>query len=368
MTALCAREAMEMKINKNVVILLLGLALGASLAFIAKSQIETTVSGGSSNREADTKAVINSDDVVLACPGRVEGMSEAIGIGAGIDGVIAEIRVREGDEVVIDQVVALINRDELIAQLSEARAAAESARATRDRLLRGGRDEAREKAAAETEASKAMLDQANARHQRYQRLFDQGVVSTDVRDETLRNLKVAEANLEASRKNEKVIRAEPLEEEREKVDAEVRAADQRIRVITEMLAKREVRSSVSGTVLRTNMRVGEAYSTFTPQPIITVADTSNLRVRAEVDERDIRNVFVGQRAVIRGEGIGEKNIIGTVSRISSQMGRKKVRTGDPAEKSDRDVLEVLIDLKEKDRALVVGLRVNVQFEKGEVTQ
>jgi hypothetical protein len=43
------------------------------------------------------------------------------------------------------------------------------------------------------------------------------------------------------------------------------------------------------------------------------------------------------------------------------MGRKKVRTGDPAEKSDRDVLEVLVDLVETDARLVIGLRVTVQF-------
>jgi hypothetical protein len=47
------------------------------------------------------------------------------------------------------------------------------------------------------------------------------------------------------------------------------------------------------------------------------------------------------------------------------MGRKKVRTGDPAEKADRDILEVLIDLDKidldtKDKA-VVGLRVTAKF-------
>jgi len=40
-----------------------------------------------------------------------------------------------------------------------------------------------------------------------------------------------------------------------------------------------------------------------------------------------------------------------------------VRTGDPAEKADRDILEVLIDLDEKDKALVVGLRVTARFLK-----
>jgi len=43
------------------------------------------------------------------------------------------------------------------------------------------------------------------------------------------------------------------------------------------------------------------------------------------------------------------------------MGRKKVKTGDPAEKSDRDVLEVIADLEDHDPLLVVGLRVVVRF-------
>lgn len=55
--------------------------------------------------------------------------------------------------------------------------------------------------------------------------------------------------------------------------------------------------------------------------------------------------------------------MGRVSSTGSQMGRKKVRTGDPAEKADRDVLEVLIDLDEKDKACVVGLRITAQFIK-----
>jgi len=321
-------------------------------------------SNGAKATDQPNVITIAESDVVLACPGRVEGIGEAISVGAGIDGVIAEIRVREGEQVEAGQVMAVINRNELAAQLGEARAAAESARAARARLLRGGRDDARQKAAAEIEAAKAEFEQADARYQRYNRLFEQGVISADARDEAMRNRKVAEANLKASRENEKVVTAEPLIEERAKANAEVKLAEDRVRVITEMIAKCEVRAPVAGTVLRANMKTGEAYSTFTPQPILTLADTSNLRVRAEVDERDIDNIFVGQRARIQGEGLGDRKPAGRVSRISSQMGRKKVRTGDPAEKSDRDVLEVLVDLDEKDRALIVGLRVTVQFERG----
>jgi len=43
------------------------------------------------------------------------------------------------------------------------------------------------------------------------------------------------------------------------------------------------------------------------------------------------------------------------------LGVAGVRTGDPAEKSDRDVLEVMAEMDGTGEGLVVGLRVTVQF-------
>ena len=109
------------------------------------------------------------------------------------------------------------------------------------------------------------------------------------------------------------------------------------------------------------MKPGESFSTLVPKPILTMADTSWLRVRAEVDERDVARVFAGQRVVIRADGWQDAGVPARVSRVSSQMGRKTVRTGDPADKGDRDVLEVLVDLDRQDPRLVVGLRVTALF-------
>jgi hypothetical protein len=43
------------------------------------------------------------------------------------------------------------------------------------------------------------------------------------------------------------------------------------------------------------------------------------------------------------------------------MGRKSVLSGDPAEKADRDILEVIIELDHSANELPVGLRVTAQF-------
>ena len=300
-------------------------------------------------------------EVVLACPGRMEGASEVINVGAGADGVIAEMRVFEGQAVRAGDVLAVIDRRDLNAELSAARAQAEGARQARTRIMRGSRDEERRQAEAEVSAVQAMLTQALLRYERYERLFRQGVISEDQRDEAKKNLDVAEANLRAAVKHKELVDAPPLPEELERADAEVRAADQRVRSITERLEKVFVKAPISGTVLKTFMRPGETFSSFTPQPILSLADVSSLRVRAEVDERDIGRVQVGQRVMVHSDSFQNGNLLGTVSRTGSQMGRKKVRTGDPAEKADRDVLEVLIDLDQQDKACIVGLRVTAQF-------
>jgi hypothetical protein len=43
------------------------------------------------------------------------------------------------------------------------------------------------------------------------------------------------------------------------------------------------------------------------------------------------------------------------------MGRRRILTSDPADKSDRDVLEILIDIDDQPASLPIGLRVSVVF-------
>jgi HlyD family secretion protein len=355
-----------MKSKKRILIAsITGIALiGALVAAGSRSNLFLSIVPSTDAKSEPPPTTGETISIVLACTGRVEGDSEAISIGAGIDGVIARIHVKEGEQVTAGEIMALIERDELIAELEEARTTVVRAEALRERLLTGSRKEERERAEAQTEAVGAVIRQKKSRYQRYEKLHNEGVISTDSLDEARRDVEEAEANLRAARKNEEFVKAEPLPEELNKADAEIRIAKKREQTILEMMDKCKVRAPIAGTVLRTNMKVGETFSTFAPQPIVTLADTSKFRVRAEVDERDVDKIFIGQRVSIQGDAFAERKVFGNVSRLSSQMGRKKVRTGDPAEKSDRDVLEVLIDVEGKDKALVVGLRVTAQFLSG----
>ncbi len=114
-------------------------------------------------------------------------------------------------------------------------------------------------------------------------------------------------------------------------------------------------------MLRVYARPGEPFSTVTPRSLFTLANASGRRVRAEIDERDIYKVSLGQPVAVEAEALEGKWLTGFVERISVMMGRKTILTGDPADKSDRDILEAVIRLENDPTPLPIGLRVTVRF-------
>lgn len=345
---------------KLIAPLLSVLAVAGLLVFaLARNGFQKqTVARVESQSQKGTKV---QDEIVLACPGRVEGQSDVINVGAGADGVLTAVLVQEGQQVRAGQVIALVNCREIESQIDEARALAEKARQNRLRLMRGSRSEERLKAADETAIAEAQFKQAQLQHERVAQLFKAAVISKEELDKAARDLAVAEATLRATKNQQALVNAPPLPEELGRADSEVGLAEEQARTAKARLDKCTVKAPLSGTVLKTFLKAGESVSTVFPQPIVSLADTSQIKVRAEVDERDLGRVYVGQSAIVLADAYPDKKFSGRVSSVGAVMGRKKVRTGDPAEKSDRDILEVLIDLDETEGYLVIGLRTSVQF-------
>lgn len=337
------------------------MALVILLITLVRSGFFQTSNAPASAQSEKSATSAGRDEVVLACPGRVEGLTEVVDVGAGIEGVLTEVRVKEGQPVATGDVLAVVACGDLKAELQTAQAEAEAARQTRQRLLHGSRAEERRMAAHEVEVAQAILHQAQLQHQRITGLFDKGDVSRESLETARRDMEVAEASLRAKTEHQQLVNAPPLPEELAKADAEVKAAEERISAATAKLDKCIVRAPIKGVVLRRHLDAGEVVSVFNPRPIVSLADISRLRVRAEVDERDLGRIFPGQSVLVMADAFPDKKLPGHVSRISPMMGRKKVQTGDPTEKSNRDVLEVLADLETTDQRAVVGLRITVQF-------
>ena len=333
----------------------LALLVSGGVAFFGTSRHRNSVQAhGTSPNDA-------GGAVVFASPGRVEGASETTQVGAAADGILKAVYVKEGQFVKRGTLLGEIACDDLQPALQTAMAEADSARQARARLLRGARDEEKKIANEKTAAARATFEEAKSRLDMQRALYQKEQVSRATYDQAVRDLGVADANLRAALRTEELVAAPPLQEDTARADADVLAAEGRVRTVQERIGKCSIVAPIDGTVLGVYARRGESFSTVTPRPLFSLADTSTRHIKAEVDERDVDKLSVGQNVIIQADALEGKKLRGSVARISAMMGRKSISTGDPSDKSDRDILEAVIELDDNSRPLPIGLRVTVQF-------
>jgi multidrug resistance efflux pump len=299
--------------------------------------------------------------VVAAAPGRVEGSQDAVAIGASITGIIEQVTVRQGDLVPAGHVLVRIACHDIEAQLATRVAEHEAAEAFHRKLVNGARQEDIDIAQAELRLAEARLAEAQVRVTRSTTLFDRNAVSQATRDVDERDVRVAAAQLEAARLKLRLLKAGTREEELAEAKAKMLAAKNLIDVTRSELAKCEIRSPVAGIVLRKHVSEGELVSLFYPKPLITISEIRKYRVRAEVDEQDVPRIKQGQNVEIVVNLAEKTRLRGRVASIAPVMGRRQILTSDPADKSDRDVMEAIVDLDDRPESLPIGLRVSVIF-------
>lgn len=114
------------------------------------------------------------------------------------------------------------------------------------------------------------------------------------------------------------------------------------------LAELTLKAPIAGVTLEKNLATGEAIGR---EPILVIADTDTMMVRAEVYETQLpwlRKWGEGTKVEITSpvfERAGAPKVTGTVKRIGRQIGRNEVFPVNPAEDLDRRVAEawVVID-------------------------
>ena len=199
--------------------------------------------------------------------------------------------------------------------------------------------------------------------QRRVRLLADGAISREELERADRDARLARARLAELTERARGVDATARDDERARADAAIALpAGAQVAEAQAALAKTVIRAPRAGVVTRRHRQAGELVSPEAGQSlIVTMADTSRLRVRADVDETDVARVGIGQRVTVRADAYGDRRFAGRVIRIGATLGRKNVRTDDPIEKTDIKILETLVEL-EPGTTLPLGLRVDVFIE------
>jgi HlyD family secretion protein len=97
------------------------------------------------------------------------------------------------------------------------------------------------------------------------------------------------------------------------------------------------------------------------QPLLILGDTSALRVRAELDERDFGEIKIGQPVLVRAAAFRGREFAGKVAFIAPIVEPGRISARGQRNVTDVDVVEVLVDLAQPD-PLAVGMKVDVYFQ------
>lgn len=348
------------KPNRNIYMFaLLGVVLAAPVIFFWRPL--THNSSGFANQARVSRGRIDSH---IAARGRVEGAtSQDIKLASRVVGRLKEVSVNDGDPIRKGQIVAVLENDDLQAQVEQARASVQHAQAALERLENGARPEERAASRAAMNEAQAAADDARLNYQRSQKLFAEGgVISQSVLDQAERDWKMAQARLDSAEENYKLVMAPPRSEDVAAAQAQLDLARAQLAQAQDNYDYAFVHSPVDGVVVKRYMNPGESISYESLyQPIVSVSDTTHLMVRTEIDETDIGKIQIGQRADIRCDAFRGQTFHGHVVRLSGGLGPKKIQTDNPTEKIDMDVLEGFVEV-DPGTPLRVGLRVDVYIE------
>jgi len=179
-------------------------------------------------------------------------------------------------------------------------------------------------AAAESdqERNKADLLYAESEFNRYQQLVEGGVATKSQYDSAKSRYDQAKAVVSSQQSRitqlKVLIRDSELGVERSR--AALKSAEERVNQgradlsrQSDQLKKTTRFSPIDGVVSSLPVRVGEyALASFSTTPLMTVADMSQINAEIKVDETDIADVQVGQKAKVKVDALGDVEIEGEV--------------------------------------------------------
>jgi HlyD family secretion protein len=171
-----------------------------------------------------------------------------IRIAPEISGRLVSIPVRVGQEVHQGDLLAVLDNPELAASLGEAKAAAISARAERDRVYSGVRAEEVAILADSMRTAEANLLLAEQQNARAVALAAKDFASRQQLDESMASLAKAQADLDLKRAQHAAASAGPIAEERALADARVVLAEATVADLQAKLDKTRLLAPVDGTV------------------------------------------------------------------------------------------------------------------------
>ena len=246
------------------------------------------------------EAVVQDITTSVTATGTIEPVT-SVTVGTQVSGIVSKLYVDYNSTVKAGDVIAELDRTNLMSELSSAKASLNSAQSE--------------------------LDYQKANHERYKTLHEKGLISANEYEQVRLSFIKAQQTLTNHKENVKKAQTN--------------------------LGYATITSPIDGVVLSKAVEEGQTVaSSFNTPTLFTIAkDLTDMRVIANVDEADIGEVKEGQRVTFTVDAFPEDTFQGFVSQVRQEA----------AAESNVVTYEVVISAPNEDLKLKPGLTANVNI-------
>ena len=273
----------------------------------------------------------------VVATGRVVTVSRAQ-VGSEITGVVLKRLVQEGDRVVPGDLLLVLRSDELTAQVRQAEAAL-------NELVSSTRPQAQ----VDLANAQLQLAQASREVKRRRILAKDSVIPIEEMEQSEKAENLARNNFESAR-----LRALALAPGK----AEEMVLRERLVALQAQLAKTQVRSEVTGTVLTRDAEPGDLVQP--GRTLFTIALDGNTEIRMPLDERNLSRLALQQNATVIADAYPDKAFPARINfiapSIDPQRGTVDVRLAvDPVPEFLRQDMTVSVNVEtgRREHALII---------------
>ena len=212
-------------------------------------------------------------------------------VSSKVPGRILEIRVSEGDFVHAGDTLAIIDAPEVKAKMKQAQGVQDGAAALDDMAKNGARKEMVQSAFQLLQQAKAGLEIAEKSYNRVQRLFDEGVMSAQKRDEAYAMFKASEAQVKAAQSQYDMAVNGARSEEKRAAQAQLERAKGAVQEVNAYIGETVQIAQMDGEVSSIYPKVGELVGT--GSPIMTISMMNDMWGTFNVREDQLNGLQVG---------------------------------------------------------------------------
>ena len=243
--------------------------------------------------------------------------TNAVVIAATKEGPISYCPWREGDEVKKGDKLVEIDRPVHRAELQQAKAALEVARAKLADLKAGTRPEEIDQAKTNVQRWKATLEEAQTSYERQKELLAKDFTSQQAVDRAREKMEVARAELANAEEKLRMLKAGPTRTEIAVQEAAVEEANSKLELARAHLEECLIKAPFDGIVTQVHVRPGDLA---TPRsPLIEMFDPDSLVVRFSVPEAHAAAMVPGLTVEAQLDALPKEKFQGQVARVYPRL-------------------------------------------------